>query len=86
VSALQEEVSELKLTLAARDDKIAEQADEIVRLKGLPPRPKFKGKPSGVELAGAGRGAKKNKGDVGRGSKRDKLAVTAEIRLRGSRA
>ena len=53
------------------------------RLKGLPPRPKFKGKPSGMEkatskpLGGKGKGRK-----PGRGSKRDKLTVTTEVKVK----
>jgi hypothetical protein len=33
-----------------------ELKDEIARLKGLPPRPKFTGKPSGMEKASSRRG------------------------------
>ena len=85
VSAQAEVIAELKLTVSARDAKIAEQADEIARLKGLPPRPKFKGKPSGMEQATSGRGGgAKGKGKVGRGSKRDKLTVTAEIKVKAT--
>jgi chromosome segregation ATPase len=61
-------VAELKLEIAARDAKIVEQAEEIARLKGLPPRPKFKGKPSGMEQATSPLGGKRNgrKGVVSR--------------------
>lgn len=77
VVSLIEEVS--RLTAENRELK-----DEIARLKGLPPRPKFKGKPSGMEKAttpgSGGKGGSKRR----RGSKRDKLAVTAEVVLRAS--
>ena len=43
VSTQAEVIAELKLTVAARGAKIAEQADEIARLKGLPPRPLTQG-------------------------------------------
>jgi hypothetical protein len=84
-------ISELKLTVAARDGKIVEQAEEIARLKGLPPRPKFKGKPSGMEawtskpLLGKKPTpcAPRTKGrKPGRGAKRDRLKVTAEVKLK----
>ena len=88
VGRLQEElarqselIAELRLTVAMRDAKILEQAEEIARLKGLPPRPKFKSRPSGMEQA-AWPGGKKGGGKAGRGAKRDKLAVTAEVKLK----
>src|ERR1019366_4921573 len=61
-----------------------ELKDEIARLKGLPPRPKFKGKPSGMEKATADVPSGKKGSKRRRGSKRDKLAVTAEVVLRTS--
>jgi hypothetical protein len=84
VSAQSEVIAELKLTVAARDAKISEQADEIARLKGLAPRPKFKGKPSGMEQATSGRVGGKKMGKAGRGSKRDKLAVTSKIKVKAA--
>jgi hypothetical protein len=48
VGHLQDEVVDLQLGISVRDAKILEQAQEIAQLKGLPPRPKFKGKPSGI--------------------------------------
>src|ERR1700738_2324066 len=75
VVALIEEVG--RLTAENRELK-----DEIARLKGLPPRPKFRGKPSGMEKAtsairGGGKGSKRR-----RGSKREKMTVTAEVVLK----
>jgi hypothetical protein len=62
--------------------RVSEQADEIARLKGLPPRPKFKGKPSGMEAATSKPlGGKKGR-KAGRGVKRDRLAVTGEVKLK----
>ncbi len=81
VATLVAQVDRLQADVAARDAKIAEQADEIARLKGLPPRPKFKGKPSGMEQSTTRMG-KKGGRKVGRGPKRDKLTVTTEIRVK----
>jgi hypothetical protein len=82
-SGLEVEVADLKLTVAARDAKILEQAEEIARLKGLPPRPKFKGKPSGMEVpASKPLGSEKKGRKPGRGAKRDRLRVTAEVELK----
>jgi hypothetical protein len=82
VATLGEVIADLKLTVVARDAKILEQAEEIARLKGLPPRPKFTGKPSGMEAATSkplGSGKKGRK--PGRGAKRDRLKVTEEVKL-----
>ncbi|TIR15782.1 MAG: hypothetical protein E5X33_30720 [Mesorhizobium sp.] len=85
VSRLQAEVADLKVELAAKDVKIQEQAEEIARLKGLPPRPKFKGKPSGMEAATSRPLSGKKKGrKPGRGAKRDKLTITAEVKLKAA--
>ena len=77
VMALIEEV-----TLLRAENR--ELKDEIARLKGLPPRPKFRGKPSGMEKAttpeSGGKGSSKRR----RGSKRDRLQVTAEVVLKAS--
>ncbi len=68
-------IADLKLTVAARDAKIVEQAQEIARLKGLPLRPKFKGKPSGMEAGTSKPPLGKKKGrKPGRGAKRDRLS------------
>ncbi|CAL4866065.1 hypothetical protein MMA231_00302 [Asticcacaulis sp. MM231] len=78
-------IEDLKLAVSVRDVKISEQADEIARLKGLPPRPKFPGKPSGMEKASSKLfGGKGKGGKPGRGSKRDKLTVTAAVKLKAS--
>jgi hypothetical protein len=76
-------IEDLKLSVAVRDAKIVEQADEIARLKGLPPRSKFPGKPSGMEKATSKPlGGKGKRRKPGRGSKRDKLTVTTEVKLK----
>jgi hypothetical protein len=83
VATQADEIADLKLTVAARDAKIVEQAEEIARLKGLPPRPKFKGKPSGMEAASSKPLGGKAKGrKAGRGAKRDRLRVTSEVKLK----
>jgi hypothetical protein len=69
--------------VAVRDAKIVEQADEIACLKGLPPSPKFPGKPSGMEKVTAKPlGGKGKRCKPGQGSKSDKLTVTAEVKLK----
>ena len=86
VMALSEELARFGGSSDAKDAQIAVlksevQAlkDEVARLKGLPPRPKFKGKPSGMEKATSpgpgGEGRSKRR----RGAKRDQLTVTAEV-------
>ncbi len=80
---MQGDIDDLKVLVSVKDAKIAEQADEIARLKGLPPRPKFQGKPSGMEQATSKPlGGKRQGRKPGRGSKRDKLTVTAEVKLK----
>jgi hypothetical protein len=54
--------------------------EEVARLKGLPPRPPARAKPSGMERATeptglAGKRGKRRR----RGAKRDREAVTAEV-------
>jgi hypothetical protein len=57
--------------------------DEIRRLKGLPPRPKFKSKPSGMEKSTQPEPAKGRKRvRRRRGAVKSKLAVTREVRLK----
>lgn len=53
IGGLQAQVGELLTVVAAKDAEIVVLKDEIARLKGLPPRPKFKGQPSGMAQAGA---------------------------------
>jgi Transposase IS66 family len=85
VGRLQGQVEELqgemRAVVVAKDAEIADLKDEIARLKGLPPRPKFKGKPSGMEQATSKALGKKG-GKRGRGSKVDKLTVTSQVKLK----
>jgi hypothetical protein len=88
VSALVEQVATLqgtadRLTGENATLKIENLAlkDEIARLKGLPPRPKFKDKPSGMEQATSKPAGKKGR-KRGRGALRDRLTVTSEVRLK----
>ena len=54
--------------------------DEVARLKGLPPRPPPRAKPSGMERATGPTGpAGKRGGRRRRGAKHDREAVTAEV-------
>jgi hypothetical protein len=48
LATLQESVDRLTIQNAALQAENIALKDEIARLKGLPPRPKFKVKPSGV--------------------------------------
>src|ERR1035437_2082300 len=81
VAAKDGEIGELKAEVRDLKAKVAEQADEIARLKGLPARPKFKGRPSGMEQATSKPLGKKGR-KRGRGSKVDKLAVTSQVKLK----
>jgi len=88
ISALAEQVDDLReavaaLTLEKSALKGENEAlrDEIARLKGLPPRPKFKLKPSGMEQATSKPVGKKGRKRV-RGAVSDKLVVTSEVRLK----
>lgn len=83
VSRLQGEVERLATASALKDEEIVALKDEIARLKGLPPRPKFKTKPSGMEQATSKPAGKKGR-KRGRGSLRDKLTVTSEVQLKAS--
>lgn len=74
-------ISELEAIVVLKDIRIAELEDEVARLKGLPPRPKFKGKPSGMEQA-TSKPIGKTGRQPGRGCKHDKLTVTSEVILK----
>ena len=90
VATLVLEVERLREADSVKDDEIAvlkaklvEQAEEIARLKNLPKRPKFKGRPSGMEPGASGaKGGPKTGAKRGRGAKRDKLEVTREVKLK----
>lgn len=84
VKSLQDSQDEHAAVVALKDAEIAALKDEIARLKGLPPRPKFKAKPSGMEQATSKAKSKKGR-KRGRGSVRDKLVVTSEVKLKASR-
>jgi hypothetical protein len=81
VDGLQEAVATLTMEKAALKAENEALKDEIARLKGLPPRPKFKVKPSGMEQATSKPVGKKG-GKRGRGAVRDKLAVTSTVTLK----
>ncbi len=83
VGTLQEAVDRLTARNAALEAENVALKDEIARLKGLPPRPKFKVKPSGMEPA-TSKPAGKNGRKRGRGSLRDRLAVTTEVKLKAA--
>lgn len=77
-------IEDLKVAVSVRDTKIGEQAEEIARLKGLPPRPKFPGKPSGMEKATSKPLGGKGKVGYGAGQSGDPTFSTAMI-MRGCR-
>jgi hypothetical protein len=86
VSALVSQNEGLSADVAALKLENEALRDEIRRLKGLPSRPKLKGKPSGMEqatqpaLGKGGKVAKRKK--ARRGAVKSKLAVTREVCLR----
>jgi len=81
MARLQGGLGEFKAALVAKDAEIVALKDEIARLKGLPPRPKFKIKPSGMEQTTSKPAGKKGR-KRGRGSLRDKLVITSEVKLK----
>jgi hypothetical protein len=83
VMLLQEGQDQHAAVVAQKDAEIAELKDEIARLKGLPPRPRFKAKPSGMEQATSKPAGKKGR-KRGRGSLREKLTVTSEVKLKAN--
>lgn len=78
--ALQEAVDKLTSHNAVLQAENVALKDEIARLKGLPPRPKFKTKPSGMEQSAKAPSKKVSKRT--RGSLRDRLSVTSQVRLK----
>lgn len=83
MSALLERCEQLVVSTVALKAENEALQDEIRRLKGLPPRPKFKMKPSGMEQSTqpapvTGRKRVKRR----RGSVKAKLEVTREVRLK----
>ena len=80
VSALRDSGDQLTAVVTLKDAEIAALKEEIAWLKGLPPRPRFKIKPSGMEQATSKPVGKKGR-KRGRGSVRDRLAVTSEVKL-----
>lgn len=81
-SRLEGEVADLKIAAALKDARIVELSEEVARLKGLPPRPKFRGKPSGMEAATSKPLGKKKGRKPGRGAKLGRLKVTDEVKLK----
>jgi Transposase IS66 family len=89
VSALAEQLGGVEAAVAALTAENAQLKaenaalkDEIARLKGLPPRPKFKVKPSGMEQATSKPVGRKGRKKRGRGPVRDKLVVTSQVKLK----
>jgi len=81
VEAKDDEIGELKASNAGLVAEVRDLKDEIARLKGLPPRPKFKDRPSGMEQATSKPLGKKGR-KRGRGCKVDKLTVTSQVKLK----
>jgi regulator of replication initiation timing len=83
IEALRAENDEFRAENDELKSENRELRDEISRLKGLPPRPKFKSKPSGMEKStqpAAVKGRKRVKRR--RGAVKSKLEVTREVRLK----
>jgi Transposase IS66 family len=78
------QIEALEASNAALKTEVQDLKDEVARLKGLPPRPKFKGKPSGMEKATSPGPGGKGRSKRRRGPKRDQLEVTSEVVLRAS--
>jgi hypothetical protein len=74
------EIAELKnAEIAALKTEVTALKDEIARLKGLPPRPKFKDKPSGMEKGTSPGAGGKGRSKRRRGSKRDLLEAARVV-------
>ena len=74
------QIVELKdAQIASLKSELVALKDEIARLKGLPPRPKFKGKPSGMEKATSPGADGKGRSKRRRGSKRDRLEAAQVV-------
>jgi hypothetical protein len=83
IGALQDTVERLGAENAQLKAENRDLKDEIARLKGLPPRPRFPSTPSGMETATSKPAGKKGR-KRGRGSVRQKLAVTSEVKLKAA--
>ena len=80
------QIEALEAANAALRSEVQALKDEVARLKGLPPRPKFKGKPSGMEKATSpgpgGEGRSKRRRDHGSWDMRTSWSRTSRSRFR----